>query len=140
MSKPASEWCQLWGFPSPTGRRADGGQYRSDGKDGDLHHPPPSHLAHGSQGAGLSVTSTQGRVAGTPLMTLHWLSGARQRSVVGISPCRHPGSKAHGACGGPDRVDRRDCLTTWETRCESLRQAQRMAEGDNPVSVRQLFS
>ncbi|KAL8622815.1 hypothetical protein ACOMHN_026936 [Nucella lapillus] len=100
---------------------------------GALLPPPPSRLAHGALRAGLSVTSTQGRVAGTPLVTLHWLSGAHQRDearthCVVIQTARHV---VHAV--GQTRADRRDCLTTLETRRASLRQGQRVAEGDNPV-------
>ncbi|KAL8585714.1 hypothetical protein ACOMHN_049060 [Nucella lapillus] len=102
---------------------------------GALLPPPPSRLAHGSLRAGLSVTSTQGRVGGTPLVTLHWLSGAHQRDearthCVVIQTARHV---VHAV--GQIRADRRDCLTTLETRRASLRQAQRVAEGDNPVQA-----
>ncbi|KAL8591978.1 hypothetical protein ACOMHN_020456 [Nucella lapillus] len=100
---------------------------------GALLPPPPSRLAHGALRVGLSVTSTQGRVAGTPLVTLHWLSGAHQRDearthCVVIQTARHV---VHAV--GQTRADRRDCLTTLETRRASLRQGQRVAEGDNPV-------
>ncbi|KAL8579865.1 hypothetical protein ACOMHN_062569 [Nucella lapillus] len=100
---------------------------------GALLPPPPSRLAHGALRAGLSVTSTQGRVAGTPLVTLHWLSGAHQRDearthCVVIQTARHV---VHAV--GQTRADRRDCLTTLETRRASLRQGQRVAEGDNPA-------
>ncbi|KAL8582752.1 hypothetical protein ACOMHN_061631 [Nucella lapillus] len=102
---------------------------------GALLPPPPSRLAHGALRAGLSVTSTQGRVAGTPIVTLHWLSGAHQRDearthCVVIQTARHV---VHAV--GQTRADRRDCLTTLETGRASLQQAQRVAEGDNPVSV-----
>ncbi|KAL8591538.1 hypothetical protein ACOMHN_055505 [Nucella lapillus] len=102
---------------------------------GALLPPPPSRLAHGALRAGLSVTSTQGRVAGTPLVTLHWLSGAHQRDearthCVVIQTARHV---VHAV--GQTRADRRDCLTTLETRRASLRQAQRVAEGDNPAQT-----
>ncbi|KAL8604577.1 hypothetical protein ACOMHN_013357 [Nucella lapillus] len=102
---------------------------------GALLPPPPSRLAHGALRAGLSVTSTQGRVAGTPLVTLHWLSGAHQRDearthCVVIQTARHV---VHAV--GQTRADRRDCLTTLETRRASLRQAQRVVEGDNPVHL-----
>ncbi|KAL8559710.1 hypothetical protein ACOMHN_002243 [Nucella lapillus] len=103
---------------------------------GALLPPPPSRLAHGALRAGLSVTSTQGRVAGTPLVTLHWLSGAHQRDearthCVVIQTARHV---VHAV--GQTPADRRDCLTTLETRRASLRQAQRVAEGDNPVNIK----
>ncbi|KAL8575864.1 hypothetical protein ACOMHN_014869 [Nucella lapillus] len=107
---------------------------------GALLPPPPSRLAHGALRAGLSVTSTQGRVAGTPLVTLHWLSVAHQRDearthCVVIQTARHV---VHAV--GQTRADRRDCLTTLETRRASLRQAQRVAEGDNPVVADQVTS
>ncbi|KAL8582889.1 hypothetical protein ACOMHN_043482 [Nucella lapillus] len=102
---------------------------------GALLPPPSSRLAHGALRAGLSVTSTQGRVAGTPLVTLHWLSGAHQRDearthCVVIQTARYV---VHAV--GQTRADRRDCLTTLETRRAGLRQAQRVVEGDNPVLV-----
>ncbi|KAL8584890.1 hypothetical protein ACOMHN_043527 [Nucella lapillus] len=100
---------------------------------GALLPPPPLRLAHGALRAGLSVTSTQGRVAGTPLVTLHWLSGAHQRDEVRTHCVVFQTARHVVHAVGQTRADRRDCLTTLETHRASLRQAQRVAEGDNPV-------
>ncbi|KAL8563873.1 hypothetical protein ACOMHN_034252 [Nucella lapillus] len=124
-------------LPSPTGRRADGGQYRSDGND--RGPPSSSSLAPGTRG-------TQGRpqrhvytgTGGRNSPRDDTLAERRASTGQGEDPlCRHPDSKARGARGGPDtsRQDKRYCLTTLETRRASLQQAQRVAEGDNPVSV-----
>ncbi|KAL8573844.1 hypothetical protein ACOMHN_029292 [Nucella lapillus] len=89
-------------LPSPTGRRADGGQYRSDGKD--RGPPSSSSLAPGTQG-------TQGRpqrhvytgTGGRNSPRDATLAERRASTGRGEDPlCRHPDSKARGARGGPD--------------------------------------
>ncbi|KAL8594181.1 hypothetical protein ACOMHN_030075 [Nucella lapillus] len=89
-------------LPSPTGRRADEGQYRSDGND--MGPPSSSSLAPGTRG-------TQGRpqrhvytgTGGRNSPRDATLAERRASTGRGEDPlCRHPDSKARGARGGPD--------------------------------------